>query len=106
VEEVAMNTEGLFHLEFSEDGGIDVAFSEEFLSLSREAQLHTLEAFFSETVSKPCAQEVDRAAAEEEITILLAQSLLAKLKRGERIEKEAKLDISLEELMDPDGIWD
>jgi hypothetical protein len=102
-----MNTEDLFYLEFSGDGGIEVAFSEAFLSFSREEQVQALEAFFSKKMSEPfSAEDIGKAAAKEEITIILAESLLAKLKRGERIERDTNIDISLEELTDPDGVWD
>ena len=95
-----MKTEDLFCVEFSQDGSLGVEFSEDFLSSSHEEQLKALEAFFWKKSLEPSpTQEVNNAMAQHEITIILAESLMARLKRGERIERDADIDISLEDLM-------
>lgn len=106
-----METEDLFRVEFSEDGNLGVEFSEDFLSSSQDDQLQAVEAFFWKKMSEP-AQDVSAAAAKNEIVIILAEALLGKLKRGERIDKDSDIDISLEEIMDGQnvvdsaGLWD
>jgi hypothetical protein len=87
-------------VEFSEDGSLGVQFSEDFLSSSLEEQIQSLEAFFWEKTLEPSpTQEVNKEMTQHEITIILAQAMLAKLKRGERIDSDTHMDISLEELM-------
>jgi hypothetical protein len=94
-----MNTEDLFRVEFSEDT-VGVEFSEDFLSLSREEQIEALQAFRSKRMLEPFStQDVSKEAAKGEIAMILAETLLTKLKRGERIEKGSTIDISLDELM-------
>jgi flagellar capping protein FliD len=95
-----MGTEDVLCVQFSEDGSLGVEFSEDFLSSSLEEQIQSLEAFFWEKTLEPSStQEVNREMTQHEITIILAQAMLAKLKRGERIDGDTHMDISLEELM-------
>ncbi|MBN1840886.1 MAG: hypothetical protein JW883_01220 [Deltaproteobacteria bacterium] len=94
-----METEDLFRVEFSEDGSLGVEFSEDFLSSSQEEQIQALEAFFWRKTLEPSPTlEVNKAMTEHEITIIVAETILAKLKRGERLERDSNIDISWEEL--------
>ena len=98
-----MGTEDVLGVEFLEDGSLGVEFSEDFLSSSLEEQIQSLEAFFWEKTLEPSpTQEVNKEMTQHEITIILAQAMLAKLKRGERIESDMHMDISLGELMTSD----
>lgn len=98
-----MVTEDVLCVEFSEDGSLGVEFSEDFLSSSLEEQIQGLEAFFWKKTLEPSpTQEVNKEMTQHEITIILAQAMLAKLKAGERIESDTHIDISLEELMSSD----
>ena len=103
----SMETEKPFRAEFSEDGSVSVEFSEKFLSLSHAEQVQALEAFlWRKTLEPSPTPDVDEAMAHHEITIILAESLLAKLRRGERIEKNADIEISIGDLMPPDDVVD
>lgn len=95
-----MNMEDLIRVEFSEDGGLGVRFSESFLSSSHEEQLQALEAFFwKKTLEPSTTHQVDKAMTEHEIMMIVAETLLAKLRRGERLERDSNIDILLEDLM-------
>lgn len=95
-----MEAKNLFRIEFPEEGGLGIEFSDDFVSLSQEEQIRALESFFWEKTSEPSpAQGVDEAMAQHEIAMVIVEALLAKLKRGERIEEGADLDISLGDLM-------
>lgn len=102
-----MTRDDPFRLEFSEDGSLGVEFSHDFVSLSHEEQIETLEAFFWKKMweSAP-TQDVNKAMAQHEMTIIFAESFLAKLKRGEPLEKDADIDLSLEDLMTPKTLAD
>ena len=94
-----METEDLFRVEFLEDGDLGVEFSEGFLSSSQDDQLQAVEAFFWKKTLEPSPTlEVNKAMTEHEITIIVAETILAKLKRGERLERDSNIDISWEEL--------
>ncbi len=95
-----MKKEDLFQVEFSEDGRMGIEFSEDFLSSSLEEQGLALEDFLRKKNLEPSSmQEVNKAMAHNEITIIVTEIMLAKLKRGERIERGTDIDISLDELM-------
>ncbi len=94
-----MESKDLFHLEFSENGSLSIEFSGDFLSLSQEEQLRALESFFWEKTWEPSpTEEVSETMAQHEIRVIVAETLLAKLKRGERIEADADIDISFGDL--------
>ena len=86
--------EDLVRVEFSEDGSLGVEFSESFLSSSHEEQIEALEAFFWRKTLEPSdAQEVNKAMTEHEIMMIVAETVLAKLKRGERLDRDGNIDI-------------
>jgi|GEM_PF-6627033 len=94
-----MKTGDLFRVEFSEDGNLAVEFSEDFLSSSHDDQIQALEVFFwKKTLGPSPILEVNKAMTEHEITIIVAEAMLAKLKRGERLERDSAIDISWDEL--------
>ncbi len=96
------NKEVPFKVHFEDDNSLGVEFEDGFLSLPQDKQLEAIEGFYGEKMSEPySAEDVSRSAARNEMTIILAETILAKLKRGERIEKGSDIDISLEELMSP-----
>lgn len=96
-----------FRLELSEDESLSVEFSHEFVSLSHAEQIETLEAFFWKKMQEPApTQDVNKAMAQHEMTIIFAESFLAKLKRGERLDNDADIDLSLEDLMSPGTLAD
>jgi hypothetical protein len=100
-----LNKEDPFRVEFSGDDSIGVEFSDQFLSLSVEGQIQALEALFSEKMSKPIStQDVSKAAAENEIVIIFLEILLARLKRGERIENDSDINVSISELIASDDL--
>jgi len=100
-----METEDVFCVELTENGSIGVVFSEHFLSSSLEEQIQALEAFFwKQTLGPSPTQEVNEEMTRHEITIILAEIMLGKLKSGERLEGDTDIDISLEELMSGDAL--
>ena len=98
-----METEDVFCVEFTENGSLGVLFSEHFLSSSLEEQIQALEAFFwKKTLEPSSAQEVNLEMTRHEVTIILAEVILAKLKSGERLERDTQLDLSFDEIMSSD----
>jgi hypothetical protein len=92
---------------FSEDGKLGVVFSDEFLASSVEEQMEALKALLREKQMAPFyAEDVSQAAAENEIMIILIEVFLGKLRRGERIEKDTSVGMSLQDLEMPFNTWD
>jgi hypothetical protein len=92
---------------FSEDTGFSVEFSDEFLGASVEGQLEQMKAALRERMAVPVSdQDISRAAADNEITILLIETFLAKLRRGERIEKDTNIELDFDALEKPFNTWD
>jgi len=52
------------------------------------------------------AEDVGRTDAENEIMIILLETFLAKLRRGERIERGTDIRMDFEDLETPFNIWD
>lgn len=94
-----METKDLFRLAFSEEGGVRVQFLEDFLSLPLEKQIEAMEDFFWKKTWEPSPRQVNDAMTQHELTIILAESLLAKLKRGVRLDENSDIEISIGELM-------
>ncbi len=89
-----------FTIHFADDNSVEVEFEDGFLSLSQDEQLESIDGFYRKKMSEPLSTtDVSRSAAENEMTMILAESILAKLKCGERIEKDSGIEISLEKLM-------
>jgi len=89
-----------FRVIVSEDNHVGVEFSEAFLALSMEEQLKAIEAFYRQKSSEPqAAFDVSKEAVKHEMTIVLAESMLANLKRGEPVEKDGQIKFNLEDLM-------
>jgi len=100
LKEDSVDREVPFTIHFADDNSVAVEFENGFLSLSQDKQLEAIEGFYRKKMSEPLfATDVSRSAAENEMTIILAETILAKLKRGEMIEKDSGIEISLEELM-------
>ena len=96
-----------FRIVFSEDNTLSVEFSDEFLDSSLEVQMDFLKALLRERLGAPfSAQDVSKEAAENEISIVLLESFIAQLRRGERIQKGASVGLSLEDLEMPFNTWD
>ena len=96
-----------FRIAFSEDKAFAVEFSDEFLSSSVDGQMDMLKALLREKLAVPFSgEDVSLGAAENEIAIVLIETFLAKLRRGERIEKDTKIDMSLQDLETPFNTWD
>ena len=92
---------------FSKDTDFSVEFSDEFLDASVEEQMEMLKALLRDRLAPPVsAQQVTENAAENEITILLLESMLAQLRRGERIEADTKIGVFLDDLELPFNVWD
>ena len=92
---------------FSDDGKLGVEFSDEFLASSVEEQTKALKALLRKSMEAPSyTVEITRAAAENEIIIVLLETFLAKLRRGERIEEDTGVGIYLEDLEMPFNTWD
>lgn len=89
-----------FWVEFSEDNRVQVEFSDEFLSSSREEQIKAMEAFFRQKTLEPYSTlDVSRDAVKHEVTIVLVESILANLRRGEPVHRDGRIDVSLEDLV-------
>jgi hypothetical protein len=92
---------------FSEDGKLGVEFSDEFLASSVDEQMEALKALLRKRLEAPVfTQDVNEAAAENEIIIVMLETFLAKLRRGERIKKDTAVGIYLEDLEMPYNTWD
>jgi hypothetical protein len=92
---------------FSEDRDFGVEFSDEFLASSVEEQTEALKALLRKRLESAFStQDVSTSAAENEIAILLLETFLAKLRRGERIEKGTDIGMYLEDLELPFNTWD
>ena len=95
-----MIKEDPFRVIVSEDNHVGVEFSEAFLALSMEEQLKAIEAFYRQKSSEPqAAFDVSKEAVKHEMTIVLAESMLANLKRGEPVERNGQIKFNLEDLM-------
>jgi len=89
-------TDNLLRVDFGEDGGVSIAFSEEFYTMSLEEQIRAMETFVGKMTLEPSAMtEVDQAMTRREITIALAECILAKLRMGERIEEDTDVELDL-----------
>ncbi len=96
-------TKDLFVVRFSDDGSMGIEFSEEFLSLSLEDQLKAMEAFWGKkNMVAFSSLEVNREMTEHELTLVVLECLLAKLKRGEHIRKDTDIKISMDDLAGSD----
>lgn len=96
-------TKDLLVVRFADDGKLGIELSEDFLSLSLEDQLKAMEAFFLKRNLEPSSfLEVNREMAEHEVTLVVTECLIAKLKKGERLGKDTDIEISLDELMGSD----
>jgi hypothetical protein len=99
-EEFVVMKEDPFQVVVSEDNHVGVEFSEAFLALSMEEQLKAMEAFFWQKTSEPqAAFDIGKEAVKHEMTIVLAESMLANLRRGEPVERDGLIDITLEDLV-------
>ena len=89
-----MSKEPPFEVVFSEENQIGIDLSDDFVALSTEEQLKVIEAFFWEkTLEQQKAYDVSADNYKHEITIILAECIMAKLKRGERFERGTQVDI-------------
>jgi hypothetical protein len=104
-----MGQEDAFHITFSEEGNLGVVFSDEFLSASVEGQTELLKVLLREKMFSPRESEgdgVSRADAEHEITIILLETFLSKLRSGEHIDKDTEISLNFDELEKPINSWD
>ena len=102
-----MGKDDAFRVVFSEDKNFGMEFSDEFLASSIEKQMETLKALLREKLMAPVsAEDVSQTAAENEIMIILIEVFLGKLRRGERIEKDTSVGMSLQDLEMPFNTWD
>ena len=102
-----MGKDDAFRVVFSEDKNFGMEFSDEFLASSIEKQMEVLKALLREKMVAPVsAEDVSKTAAENEIMIILLETFLAKLRRGERIERDTSIGIFLEDLETPFNVWD
>jgi hypothetical protein len=100
LEEVAVIKEAPFRVVFSEENRLAVKLSGDFLALSMEEQLKAMEAFYWQKMSETqSAFDVSKDAVKHEMTMVLAQSMLANLKRGEPVERNGQIKFNLEDLM-------
>ena len=96
-----MSEKAPFEVIVGEDNLLMVDISDEFAALPREEQLKVMEKFFWErTLPNREMTDVTTDLVKEEITIVLAESMMAQLKRGEAITKDGQIDITLEDLAD------
>jgi hypothetical protein len=92
---------------FSEDGKLGVEFSDKFLASSVDEQMKALKALLRKRLEAPAfTQEINETVAENEIVIVMLETFLAKLRRGERIKKDTAVGIYLEDLEMPFNTWD
>ncbi|UCD86950.1 MAG: hypothetical protein JSV01_04050 [Desulfobacterales bacterium] len=92
---------------FSEDKKFSVEFSDAFLASSVDEQMNALKALLRKRLETPVfTQDVNEAAAENEIVIVLLETFLAKLRRGERIKRDTDIGVYLEDLEMPFNTWD
>ena len=102
-----MGKDDAFRVVFSEDKNLGMEFSDEFLASSIEKQMEVLKALLREKhVAPVSAEDVSRMDAENEIMIILLETFLAKLRRGERIEGGTDIGIVFEDLETPFNVWD
>ncbi|MBW1771178.1 MAG: hypothetical protein JRJ17_08530 [Deltaproteobacteria bacterium] len=96
-----------FRVVFSDDKTFGVEFSDEFIDSSLEEQMEVLKALLREKHLTPfSAEDVGRTDAENEIMVILLETFLAKLRRGERIERGTDIGIDFADLETPFNIWD
>jgi len=89
-----------FRVVVSEDNHVEVEFSEAFVALSIEEQRKAMEAFYWQKASESqAAFDVGKEAVTHEMIVVLAGSMLGKLKRGEPVESDGQVDVSLEDLV-------
>jgi hypothetical protein len=94
-----MNEGAPFEVIITEDNHVAVNLSDHFVSLPLTEQLKVVEEFFWKKSLEPQdTLDVGSESVKNEITIVLAESMMAQLKRGERFEKDGQIDISLEDL--------
>ena len=102
-----MGKDDVFRVVFSDDKTFGVEFSDEFIDSSLEEQMEVLKALLREKHLAPfSAEDVGRTDAENEIMIILLETFLAKLRRGERIERGTDIGINFEDLETPCNVWD
>jgi hypothetical protein len=102
MEECSVKKKDPFSVEFTDDNRVGITLSEEFLSLSAKEQTKRMREFFWQKTSEPdSVEDIGRESVRKEVTIILAETLLNKLTRGEILDGETKINISLEELMTP-----
>lgn len=95
-----MSGDAPFRVRVSDDNHIGVEFSEEFLSLSPEEQVKAMETFFwQKNQESRSAFDVGEDTVKHEITIALAQGMLASLKRGEPVQIDGKINFNIEDLV-------
>jgi hypothetical protein len=92
---------------FSEDKKFSVEFSDGFLASSVDEQMNALKALLRKRLETPVfTQDVNETTAENEIVIVLLETFLAKLRRGERIKRDTDIGVYLEDLEMPFNTWD
>jgi hypothetical protein len=92
---------------FSKDMDFKMEFSDEFLDASLEEQMDILKALLRDRLAAPfSAQDVSEGAAQNEITIVLLEACLGKLRLGERIEKDTNVGVFFDDLELPFNVWD
>jgi len=88
-----------FEVVITDDNKVAVDLSDAFVVLSAEEQLKIVKAFFWEKTLKPYnTLDVSSDAIKEEITIVLADCLMAQLKRGEPLKRGGQIDVNFEVL--------
>jgi hypothetical protein len=88
-----------FEVKITDDNQVAVEFSDAFIALSMKEQLKEMEAFFWERNLKPQeGSDITTDMVKEEITIVLAESIMAQLKRGQPVQQDGKIDITLDDL--------
>ena len=89
---------------YTDDGGMRLRFSEAFFSMSLEEQYRGLAEFYGKKAleTPPTDVEVNKETSRHEFTMLVMEALLNKLKRGERLEKDADVVLSMDDIMGAD----
>ena len=102
-----MGKDDALHIEFSKNMDFSMEFSDEFLAASLEEQMEMLKALLRDRLAAPTSsQDVSEEAAENEITIVLLEACLAKLRQGERIQKDTSVGVFMDDLELPFNVWD
>jgi len=80
-----MDTKDILTVEFRENGGLDIQFSEGFLSSSQKDQVLALQDFYREkSLEANSIQELSYDLAKSEQILMVVEALLGKVKRGGR----------------------